>query len=86
MVANGAAMQAIMKATQEETKVSRDLAVKAHKLTESMKMDSLSMKTVRSIVTDHQPSTNDHGDRGLDHVLPARNILRSASLDAFLQQ
>lgn len=52
MVANGAAIQAIMKATQEETKVSRDLAVKAHKLTESMKMDSLSMKTVRFVVTD----------------------------------
>lgn len=85
MVANGAAMQAIMKATQEETKVSRDLAVKAHKLTESMKMDSLSMKTVRSIVTDHLPSTNNCGDRDFDHVLPARDILRSASLDALLQ-
>jgi len=85
MVANGAAMQAIMKATQEETKVSRGLAVKAHKLTESMKMDSLSMKTVRSVVTDRPPSTDDYGDRGLNHVLPARNILRSPTLDALLQ-
>lgn len=85
MVANGAAMQAIMKATQEETKVSRDLAVKAHKLTESMKMDSLSMKTVRSVVTDHSSSTDNNGDRGLNNVLPARDILRSASLDALLQ-
>jgi len=86
MVANGAAMQAIMKATQEETKVSRGLAVKAHKLTESMKMDSLSMKTVRSLLIDHPPSTDDYGDRGFDHVLPARDILRGASLDALLQQ
>jgi len=86
MVANGAAMQAIMKATQEQTKVSRGLAVKAHKLTESMKMDSLSMKTVRSIVTDHLPSTNDYGDRCFNHVLPARDILRSPTLDAILQQ
>lgn len=39
-------MQAIMEATQEEIKVSRGLAAKAHKLTESMKKDSLSMKTV----------------------------------------
>ena len=46
MVANGVAMQEIMKASQEETKISRDLASKAHKLTESMKQDSLSMKTV----------------------------------------
>lgn len=46
MLANGAAMQAIMEATQEETKVSRSLAVKAHKLSESMRKDSLSMRTV----------------------------------------
>jgi len=36
-LANGAAMQAIMKTNQKETKVSQDLAVKAHKLTKSMK-------------------------------------------------
>ena len=46
MVANGTAMQEIMKATRDETKVSRDLALKTHKLSESMKKDSLSMKTV----------------------------------------
>ena len=46
MVANGTAMQEIMKATQEEAQASRDLALKTHKLSESMKKDSLSMKTV----------------------------------------
>ena len=51
MVANGIVMQEIMKATQEETKVSRGLAVKAHKLSESMKKDSLSMKTVRTVLS-----------------------------------
>lgn len=86
MVANGAAMQAIMKATQEETKVSRDLAVKAHKLTESMKMDSLSMKTVRFMITDPPSRTNDYVDRGFNHVLSARNIVRGPTLDALLQQ
>lgn len=86
MVANGAAMQAIMKATQEETKVSRDLAVKAHKLTESMKMDSLSMKTVRLMITDHPSSTNDYVDRSFNYVLSARNIVRGHTLNALLQQ
>ena len=49
MVANGIAMQEIMKATQEETKVSQDLALKTHRLSESMKKDSLSMKTVQRV-------------------------------------
>ena len=46
MVANGIAMQEIMKATQEEIKISQELALKTHRLSESMKKDSLSMKTV----------------------------------------
>ena len=46
LVADGIAMQEIWKATQEETKISQDLALKTHKLSESMKKDSLSMKTV----------------------------------------
>lgn len=46
MVANGIAMQRIMEATQEETRTSRVLAIRAHELTEEMKKDSLSMKTV----------------------------------------
>ena len=37
MVANGAAIQAIMEATQEEIIVSQGLAAKAYKLSESMK-------------------------------------------------
>ena len=47
MVANGTALQEIMKAIEEEIKISRSLATKAHKLSESVRKDSLSMKTVR---------------------------------------
>ncbi|KAL8918091.1 MAG: hypothetical protein Q9172_005563 [Xanthocarpia lactea] len=50
MVANGAAMQAIMQTSQEEIKVSRVLATKAHRISESMKKDSLSMRTVSPFV------------------------------------
>lgn len=58
MLANGAAMQAIMEATQEETKVSRSLAVKAHKLSESMRKDSLSMRTIAVCTMFFLPGTS----------------------------
>ena len=53
MVANSTAMQEIMKATQQETKITQDLALKTHKLSESMKRDSLSMKTVGGLPFEH---------------------------------
>jgi hypothetical protein len=46
MVTNSTAMQEIMRATQEETRMSRAMAFRAQELTEEMKKDSLSMKTV----------------------------------------
>lgn len=57
MVANSAAMQAILKATQEETKVSQVMAKRAHELTEEMKKDSLSMKTVAVLTMFFLPGT-----------------------------
>ncbi len=51
MIANGIAMREILKASQEEVKISRNLAVQANKVTEGMKKDSLSMKTVSSFQT-----------------------------------
>jgi hypothetical protein len=56
MVANGSAMQEMMRATQEETKMSRVMAIRAHELTEEMKKDSLSMKTAsqsHSSISEH---------------------------------
>ena len=47
MVANGIALQDIMKATQMEAKITRGMAKKTQKLSESMRQDGLSMKTVR---------------------------------------
>ena len=59
LVANGIALRKIMAAAQEETKVSRDLQVKAHKLSEDMKRDSLSMKTVCSELCGTSSETHD---------------------------
>lgn len=50
-------MQEIMQATQEETRIARGMAIRAHRLTEDMKKDSLSMKTAS--VLDH-PSFADY--------------------------
>jgi len=41
-------MKALMLAAQEETRVSRHIAARSHELTEAMKKDSLSMKTVNN--------------------------------------
>ncbi len=46
MVTNGAAMREILFATQEETRMSRAMAVRSQELTEEMRKDSLAMKTV----------------------------------------
>lgn len=45
-VKNGHKMQEILTATQQETKISQKMAKTSQKLTEEMKKDSLSMKTV----------------------------------------
>ena len=50
MVTNGIAMQEIMKATQLEAKIAQGMAKKTQKLSESMRQDSLSMKTVRILL------------------------------------
>lgn len=49
-------MQSLLQISQEEAKVSRILAAKAHKLSESMKKDSLSMRTVMTIAEDPHSS------------------------------
>ena len=88
MVANGVAMQAIMQASQEETKISRVLATKAHKLSESMQKDSLSMRTVSpfSITLNDQARTDLSVDSGMHDVLPAGDVVCSHSFDAILQR
>ncbi|KAL8860293.1 MAG: hypothetical protein Q9178_003264 [Gyalolechia marmorata] len=58
MVANSAAMQAIMQTSQEEIKVSRVLATKAHRISESMKKDSLSMRTIAACTMLFLPGTS----------------------------
>lgn len=85
MVANGQAMQAIMEATQEETKASRNLAIKAQKLTESMKKDSLSMKTVSRIDRSTKTYSDVHADSRVDHVLSTRDLIRCPAFNALLQ-
>ncbi|KAJ9641519.1 hypothetical protein H2199_005489 [Coniosporium tulheliwenetii] len=50
LVANGVAMQEIMKATQDEAKVSRRMADQSQRLAEEMKKDSVAMKAI-AIVT-----------------------------------
>lgn len=88
MLANGVAMQAIMQASQEETKISRILATKAHKLSESMQKDSLSMRTVSHFSTnlDDQARTDLFVDSSMHDVLPARDVVRSNSFDAIFQR
>jgi len=58
MVLNTTAMQEILKATQQETKMSRAMAIKAHELTEEMKKDSLSMKTIAILTMFFLPGTS----------------------------
>ena len=51
-------MQKILKATQEETAASKVLAGRAHELTEEMKKDSLSMKTIAILTMFFLPGTS----------------------------
>lgn len=46
MVSNGEKMHAILLATQEDIKVSREIALRSHEIAEEMKQDSVAMKTV----------------------------------------
>lgn len=43
---NGKAMQAILKAAQEDNRISQQIAFQSHLLAQSMKNDSVAMKTV----------------------------------------
>ena len=58
LVINGTAMQDILKATQQETQMSRSMARRAQELTEEMKRDSLSMKTVAILTMFFLPGTS----------------------------
>lgn len=65
MVSNGIAMHAILKATQEETAFSRDIALssrdialRSQKLSEEMKRDSVSMKTIAILTMFFLPATS----------------------------
>ncbi|KAH8819290.1 hypothetical protein F5884DRAFT_743706 [Xylogone sp. PMI_703] len=81
MAANGSAMQEMMRATQEETRMSRAMAIRAHGLTEEMKKDSLSMKTAGRLRTSvFCEFSNQNLDRHIDNVLPSRNVLCSMPL------
>lgn len=46
MVSNGEKMHAILLATQEDAKTSREIALRSHEIAEEMKQDSVAMKTV----------------------------------------
>lgn len=65
MVSNGAAMHAIMKATQEEAALSRGIALRSQELgeemkeiSEGMKKDSVSMKTIAVLTMFFLPATS----------------------------
>lgn len=46
MMSNGEKMHAILLATQEDAKISREIALRSHEIAEEMKQDSVAMKTV----------------------------------------
>ncbi|KAL9116047.1 MAG: hypothetical protein Q9227_000415 [Pyrenula ochraceoflavens] len=58
MVANGVAMHAILKATQEEAAFSREIAIRSQQLSEDMKKDSVSMKTIAILTMFFLPATS----------------------------
>jgi hypothetical protein len=49
MVSNGEKMHAILLATQEDAKISKEIAEQSRILTEEMKQDSVAMKTVSKL-------------------------------------
>ena len=87
MVANGAAMQAIMQTSQEEIKISRVLATKAHRISESMKKDSLSMRTVSPFVETGNAKqwTDIFEDCSMHDAISSRDIVCSHSFHAILR-
>lgn len=58
MVFNGKAMHAILKATQEEAAISRDIALRSQQISEDMKKDSVSMKTIAILTLFFLPGTS----------------------------
>ena len=58
MVLNGKAMHAILKATQEEAAISRDIALRSQQISEDMKKDSVSMKTIAIMTMFFLPGTS----------------------------
>lgn len=50
MVKNGKQQYAILRATQADAEISREIADKQGKLAEEMKEDSVAMKTVRPLL------------------------------------
>ena len=77
MVANAVAMQEIMRAAQEETRIAGGMAIRAHQLTEDMKKDSISLQTVRPYpISIRRMFPTVRQDRGSNDVLPPRNFIR----------
>lgn len=58
MVLNGKAMHAILKATQEEAAISRDIALRSQQISEDMKKDSVSMKMIAIMTMFFLPGTS----------------------------
>jgi hypothetical protein len=52
-VLNGAKMHAILVATQEDARISRQIAIQSQELSRAMKRDSVAMKTVGSPLSIH---------------------------------
>lgn len=77
MVSNGEKMHAILLATQEDARISRDIAKASHAVAEEMKQDSVAMKTVLSpqLLSRGENNVTDSffptPDRRYDNVLPA---------------
>ena len=86
MVENGEKMHAILIATQEDAKTSRDIAEQSKEiaeqsriLAEEMKQDSVAMKTV-CIGYPVNCSSDSGQDRGDYYVLPTWNIFRGLQI------
>jgi len=58
MVSNGKAMHAILKATQEEAAITRDIALRSQQISEDMKKDSVSMRTIAIMTMFFLPGTS----------------------------
>lgn len=74
MVANGEKMHAILLATQEEARNSKEVAEQSIKLAEDMKQDSVAMKTVDLFSRLFHSQCWNETDCRYDNVLPSRNF------------